>query len=435
MRRILSLLVLIAVCANPGAANAQKHKKGKKAVTPVDNSAAPDKTLYGRAIDDVKRGKHEVGRLTLQTLINTYPDSDYLAKAKLAIADSYLKEGGTANLAQAIAGYKDFIVFFPFLEEAPYAQLQVAMAHYKQVEKPDRDRTHARAAQDELQTFLQKYPNDPLAPKAEQRLREVQEVLAEGDFRIGAFYFTRQSYRASAGRLLSVANRYPLYSRTDRALWLLGSIFEKSERKDLAANYYARIVRNYPLSGMADDAKKKLAALNAPIPQPDPQALARMQQEQAADHRGPRVLGKMTGILKSGPNVKMAATAGKPNMEPESAASGVDILTPGSGQNTVVGSASTSAGTVATVAAGSGEAGPVTEPPAAGDTTGAAPAAGDPAASGSAPGTDPAAGTDPKVADPQADPAKAAQNKASPADKKKESTSRKKKGLKKIIPW
>ena len=88
----------------------------------------------------------EVGRLTMQTLINTYPDSEYLAKAKLAIADSYYKEGGTSNLALAISGYKDFEVFFPFLPEATYAQMQVAMAHYRQMEKPDRDRSHAIAA-------------------------------------------------------------------------------------------------------------------------------------------------------------------------------------------------------------------------------------------------------------------------------------------------
>ena len=46
-------------------------------------------------MNDIKHGRHEVGRLGLQTLINTYPDSEYLAKAKLAIADSYFKEGGS----------------------------------------------------------------------------------------------------------------------------------------------------------------------------------------------------------------------------------------------------------------------------------------------------------------------------------------------------
>src|SRR5260370_42683797 len=87
------------------------------------------------------------------------------------------------------------------VREAAYAQLQVAMTHYKQMEKPDRDRTHARAAEDEFQVFLSKYSNDPLAPKAEQRLREVQELLAEGDFRIGYYYYVKEDKKAAESRL------------------------------------------------------------------------------------------------------------------------------------------------------------------------------------------------------------------------------------------
>src|SRR5271170_8238969 len=137
--------------------NAQfPHKKKVDKSTSADNDAEPSKVLYERALEDIKHGRQEIGRLNLQTLINTYPDSEYLAKAKLGIADSYYKEGGTANTAQAIQAYKDFIVFFPFLPEAPYAQLQVANAHYREMAKPDRDRTEAKEAEDEFQTFLQK---------------------------------------------------------------------------------------------------------------------------------------------------------------------------------------------------------------------------------------------------------------------------------------
>src|SRR6266478_6246632 len=109
----------LAILFSSVSAEAQNKifKKKKDAPAATDNSVAPDKVLYDRALVDIKKGRHEVGRLNLQTLINTYPDSEYLAKAKLAIADSYYKEGGTANLTQAIAGYKDFIVFFPFLPE------------------------------------------------------------------------------------------------------------------------------------------------------------------------------------------------------------------------------------------------------------------------------------------------------------------------------
>ena len=182
------------------------HKKKKiNKSTSAENTAEPDKILYDKAMDDIKHGRQEVGRLNMQTLINTYPDSEYLAKAKLAIADSYFKEGGKANMTQAIQAYKDFIVFFPFMtQEAAYAQLQVAMAHYRQMEKPDRDRSESRAAEDEFQTYLQKYPNDPLEGKAEQHLREVQEVLAEGDFRIGYYYFVKGDKKAAEARLRSV---------------------------------------------------------------------------------------------------------------------------------------------------------------------------------------------------------------------------------------
>src|SRR5260370_8502913 len=122
--------------------------------------------------------------------------------------------------------------------EAAYAQLQVAMTHYKQMEKPDRDRTHAVAAEEEIQIFLSKYPNDPLAAKAEQRLREVQELLAEGDFRIGYFYYVKEDKKAAESRLRAIATRYPPYSKSTQPLLILGNIWQATEKKQMAAPDY-----------------------------------------------------------------------------------------------------------------------------------------------------------------------------------------------------
>jgi len=438
----------------------RQSKKRKKDAAPADDSAAPDKVLYDRAMVDIKKGRHEVGRLNLQTLINTYPDSEYLAKAKLAIADSYYKEAGSANYTQAIAGYKDFIVFFPFLPEAPYAQIQVAMTHYKEMEKPDRDRSEARAAEEEFQTFLAKYPKDPLVPKAMQHLRVVQEVLAEGDFRIGYYYYLKGDRRAAAGRLLSVTKRYPLYSKSDQALWMLGDIFEKSEKKEIASVYYSRIVRDYPLSSLVGDAKKKLVAFGVPVPQADPKALAWMQAEAAAPREHPGLVSRgPMSLLRAGPQKERisAAATGAPNMEPESDSTSVaDILT-GGGKSTIGagGSGSTPGNTAVVEVAtpGTGAAGGSTVE--TGDTGNAAAPAADPAnsndstapadpananstAAGATPAgsgsTDAAGGTDANAngGAPNADPnAKPTNN----TDSSKESSSKKKKGLKKIIPW
>ena len=434
----------------------KQSKKKKAEDTTADNSVAPDKVLFDRATKDIKKGRQEVGRLTLQTLINTYPDSEFLAKAKLAIADSYYKEGGSANLTQAIASYKDYIVFFPWTPETPYAQMQVAMTHYKQMEKPDRDRSEARAAEDEFQTFLQKYPNDPLVPETMQRLREVQEILAEGDFRIGYYYYVKGDRRAAAGRLIGVTKRYPLYSRSDRALWMLGDIFEKSEKKEIAAIYLGRIVREYPLSPLAGDAKNKLIAYGVPVPQPDPKALAWMQAEQSAARPKPGMMSKPLALVTTGPRKEKitAARNGPPQMQPdtESASLG-DILT-GGGQARIASAAGSSpTGNTAVVEVatpGTGASGGSTveapadsQPGDGADPNSATPPSSDPNTPATGPGTDTngssasstRATDSAQTANGQNGDTQKADGSQNNNDKGKESSSKKKKGLKKIIPW
>lgn len=460
------------------------HKKKVDKSTAADNNAQPDKILYDKAMDDIKHGRHEVGRLSMQTLINTYPDSEYLAKAKLAIADSYYKEGGTANLTLAISGYNDFVVFFPFLPEATYAQMQVAMAHYRQMEKPDRDRSQALDAEEAFQTFLQKYPNDPLAPQAQQHLREVQEILAEGDFRIGYYYYLKGDRRAAATRLLSVANRYPLYSKSDRVLWMMGDIFEKSEKKDFAGAYYGRIVKNYPLSPLVPDAKGKLKAFGQPVPQPDPNAVAWMTAEANAPRPKPSMVKKPLALIHSGPEgeMRLAAKSGTPQMAPESDSLSLgDLLKPTGSNGTpgrgglivsVPAGSSTPAETVNSTSDGAGTA---TTESGAGAPAADAPKDPQPAPANATSAPDPAAQPNAAPAGTTEAPknlpaengaaaektdaaatggdAKADANAAAPAgdtaksdaqtsgdskdsDKdKKESSSKKKKGLKKLVPW
>jgi outer membrane protein assembly factor BamD len=387
-----------------------------------------------------------------------------LAKAKLGIADSYYKEGGTANMTQAIQGYKDFIVFFPFLPEAAYAQLQVANAHYQQMAKPDRDRSEAKAAEDEYQTFLTKYPKDPLAPKAEQRLRDVQEVIAEGDYRIGYFYYVKGDKRAAAARLTTIAKRYPLYSRSDKVLWMLGDIFEKSEHKEIASIYYGNIVKNYPLSDMAQNATSKLVAFKVPVPQPDPKAVAWMTAEQNAPRQRESFVKKPMALVRSGPHGEMVASAksGTPTLEPEADnTSATDILS-GGNRSQLGGSRSGAANTavIETVTPGGpaptpaetvppadskDSAGPEAVQPASGDANGAS-------AAGTAPVIEPTgtAGTNATGSEEGAKPDSSANGGAQGADanktdgsqasddkkdSKKESSSKKKKGIKKVIPW
>jgi outer membrane protein assembly factor BamD len=275
----------------------------------------PDKVLFDKAIGDIERSRYEIARLTLQTLINTYDTSEYLAKAKLAIADSWYREGGAHGLAQAEAEYKDFILFYPTMEEAAEAQEKVCSIHYRQMEKPDRDPRHALRAEEECRQLLVQFPNSRFAPEVQQRLRNVQEVLAEHEYRAGVFYYTKGSYPAAANRFQAMVDQYPLFSQADEALWNMGDAYTRmgDRFEDRAANSFTRIVRDYPLSAWADAARQRLVAMNRPVPDADPVAYARMKFE-LENRQDPGFMHHFWGIFRKSPDTHLAARSGAPAM-------------------------------------------------------------------------------------------------------------------------
>jgi outer membrane protein assembly factor BamD len=342
--RRIPLIVLLAVLLTLAAACTNK-----KSVNPLANvgSKQPDKVLFDKAMDAMHHNRFDVARLTLQTLINTYPDSEYIARAKLAVGDSWYAEGGTAALAQAEQEYSDFEIFFPNMPEAAEAQLKIANIHYQQMEKSDRDYTHAKRAEDEYRKMILTYPDSKLVPEAKQRLLEVQEVLADREYEIGRFYYLRESYPASIARLQSLVDKYPLYSRADEALYLLGQDYEAQiarirngpscDAKGLprgcvpeavkgryvgeltkdASREYDKILTRYPMMDRADDARKRLTALHQPVPRPTKAAVAQNKAEIASRSEA-SITQKMMGLIKKGPDVAKAAKTGEPTLvEPE----------------------------------------------------------------------------------------------------------------------
>ena len=317
------LLTLTVACTN------------KKSVNPLANvgSKQPDKVLFDRAMDAMKHNRFDVSRMTLQTLINTYPDSEFIARAKLAVADSWYAEGGTTAMQQAEIEYKDFRTFFPNMPEAAEAQLKVANIHYQEMEKADRDFTHAMRAEEEYRSLIQEYPDSKLVPEAKQRLREVQEVLAQREFNIGRFYYLRLAYPAAIARLKTLVDRYPLYSGADEALYLLGQSYEgeidvirKNGRMNEvnkgkmiegltkeASEAYGRIIKRYPAMDRALDAKARLEGLHQPVPRPTRAALE-LNKKEVESRQQAGIMSSMLGNFEKHPDVAKASHVGDPTM-------------------------------------------------------------------------------------------------------------------------
>ena len=329
MRRISVLASLALVLALSVACT------NKKSVNPLANvgSKQPDKVLFDRSMDAMKHNRFDVARMTLQTLINTYPDSEFIARAKLAVADSWYAEGGSTAMQQAEIEYKDFRTFFPNMPEAAEAQLKVANIHYQEMEKADRDFTHAMRAEEEYRSLIQEYPDSKLVPQAKQRLREVQEVLAQREFNIGRFYYLRLAYPAAIARLKTLVDRYPLYSGADEALYLLGQSYEgeievirKNGRMNEvakgkmieqltqeASEAYGRIIKRYPAMDRALDAKARLEGLHQPVPRPTRAALE-LNKKEVASRQQAGIVSSMLGNFEKHPDVAKASHVGDPTL-------------------------------------------------------------------------------------------------------------------------
>ncbi len=314
-----------------------KHKKSQDlSANPLANvkSDQPDKALFDKAMAAMKKGRFDVARLDLQTMLNTYPDSEYRMRAKLAVGDSWFKEGGTAALTQAESEYKDFETFFPNAPEAAEAQMKVGDIYYQQMEKPDRDYNNAQDAEKEYRNMINMFPDSPLIPRAKQKLRDVQEVLAERETQIGLYYGSRENFPAAIARLETVVDTYPLYSKSDQALLAIGDAYAgeahsiqiasnlsgavrerlHSMYEDKAAAAYAKVITRYPMAPHVEDARDRLVAMNKPVPEPSDAAVAENDAEQKS-MRPIRFTDNVLGIIKRGPTVVEAAHVGEPSLD------------------------------------------------------------------------------------------------------------------------
>ena len=319
------------------SSDTKKALRKEKKTDPLVGKDAnlPDKQLFDKAQAAIKAGHYDVARVELQTLLNTYSDSQYTMQAKLGIGDSWFKEGGTAALDQAESEYKDFITFFPNRPEAAQAQLRVGDIYFREMDKPDRDYTKAEGAQENYRLMLQQFPDAPpeLRKQATQKLRDVQEVLAERDAEIGAFYSSHQSWSAAIARLQTVVDLYSQYSHMDQVLIGLGDIYLAearinrsskqipegareilvSESNNKAAEYYRRAVLEHATSPHVEDAKDRLDEMGLTPPEPTPQQIA--ASKALEDSRSSySISDRLSLLFMHKPDTVQAATIGEPTL-------------------------------------------------------------------------------------------------------------------------
>src|ERR1700683_3330331 len=105
------------------------HAQGNSAKTDVGVRQS-DKVLFDRAMKAMQQSEYAAARTLLESHINSHPDSDYVPRAKLSIADAWYAQG---TFRQAEVEYHDFLTFFPSRPEVAEAQRKIEAIHKKRI--------------------------------------------------------------------------------------------------------------------------------------------------------------------------------------------------------------------------------------------------------------------------------------------------------------
>lgn len=248
----IALLLLLALAIHPSAAKGRKSKEDDLS----------DQELYQLAMHRMEKGNFYKARLMLERLIRRpNVNAELLPLVQLGLADAYYGKKGVINLAEAMSRYSNFLTFYPTHPKADYAQYRLALCHFQQVYAPDRDQSETRVAIEEFRRVQGMYPESPYGDLAAEKIRESSELLADHEFKIGKFYYTRKAFLGAVDRFMTILDKYPHYPDKDRLYYYLGESLVRVERTEEGEVYLLKLVETYPESRYAGRARGLLGLL------------------------------------------------------------------------------------------------------------------------------------------------------------------------------
>lgn len=229
---------------------------GKSTVKPPEKFD-PEKS-FETANELIEKKEYDKARTMLLEVKNRDFTKKIAPLAQLKIADSYLKE---EEYELAISEYKKFLESYPDNQYAPYAQYQIAMTYFNQIEGPERGYSGAAKALEEFEKLRKMYPRNPYKDEIKIRIEKCRNTIAEYEQLVGEFYYKKGSYKAAIGRFEALLQKYPDYKKEAEVLYYTGLSYKHIGQKDKATEYLNILIKKYPKNELTEKAKKELADL------------------------------------------------------------------------------------------------------------------------------------------------------------------------------
>jgi len=209
--------------------------------------------LYQRARRQLANGNYSMAVETLERLQGRFPFGPYATQAQLDIIYAYYESG---EMESAIAAADRFMRLYPRDPNVAYARYMRGLAHASSgdeffsrvfnLDRSLRDPQPLRRAFVDFRELIQRHPESDYVEDAQERMREIRDILARQEINVARYYLRRDAPVAAVGRARTVLDDYQGTSAVEDALEVLVEAYGVLEMADLQADVRRVIGENFP---------------------------------------------------------------------------------------------------------------------------------------------------------------------------------------------
>ncbi len=206
----------------------------------------------------MEMGKYTKAQEEFKRLMFEHPGSDYVDDAQYYLAESHFL---SREYDLAVLEYEFLIDNYkgsPYVDEACF---KVGSCYYNLSRSFRLDQSNTKKALDEFELFLAKYPQSEYVEEVLDAKKKCLEKLARKGVAAGELYMKLRKFRAARVYFENVVEEYPDAQAGDRALFLIGTSYEKEGDMSNAREAYERVLSDSDDETIISQAEARLEKL------------------------------------------------------------------------------------------------------------------------------------------------------------------------------
>ena len=242
MKQTYRVLLFILLCLMLAACSGSKAKPQK-----------PAEQYFLKGEQYFEDGDYNKAIESWEQVRDAFYSPELSMLAEMKIAEAYYK---SEQYEEAAIAFDDFLKQHPNNDRAPTILYRMGLSYYQQIVVPDRDQTSTHKALKSFEELVKRFPDDPHAQEARNKILRCKTRLAEHEVYVGRFYLRIDQYQQAINRLEGVLKSFPQYYYRDEAYFYLGQAYFKTSQPDNARAVYDKLFKEFPGSKFIERAQE-----------------------------------------------------------------------------------------------------------------------------------------------------------------------------------